>query len=174
MYTVMGWPLWLRGILNGAVFAAAWAIGALVAGEGWGQAAIGLAGGVTFAIGTTRATARSEKGLNPPDGPALNSDERVEAYRAAGHGRPSTNPRVQAAALTLARQLVDRRGRLAVLAVSFGFCVMVTVVFAVLGSPRWWSVTAIFVAGGVPAFITLGRQRKRAIALLAASPQVPH
>lgn len=166
----MGWPRWQRGLLGGAVFAATWAIMALVAGEGWGQATIGgLVGGASFAIFSTRVVTRIEKDLNPPDGPALSTDERVEAYRAVGQGRPSTNPRVQAAAVTLARQLVDRRGRLGVLAVLFGFSVVVSVVSALLTSPRWWSVTVISVAVGVSAFILLGRQQERAMALLRSS-----
>src|SRR5690242_8118055 len=107
MYTMIGWPRWLRGVLNGAVFVAASGITALATGQAWGEAAaVGLVGGITFAIFSTRAAARVERDMNPADGPGLRADERAEAYRAAGQGRPSTNPRVQAAAVMLARRVV--------------------------------------------------------------------
>ena len=163
----MRWPVWQRGVLIGVLYAGSLA---LMLGGPWGPAVVGsLIGGVIFVTAMTLAMARAEKALNPVAGPPLTADERVQAVRAVDQGQPSDNPRVQAAAVTLARQRVRQRIGIVLLAVLFGFFALVAAAFAVLENPRWWLLAAIVVVTGPPITAGLRRQHRRATTLLAAA-----
>ncbi|WP_130335441.1 hypothetical protein [Micromonospora kangleipakensis] len=170
-HMIMRWPVWQRGVLIGVLYAGSLAlIFGVMLGSGWGPAVVGaLVGGVIFVAGMTLAMARAEKALNPVAGPPLTADERVQAVRAVDHGQPSDNPRVQAAAVTLARQRVRQRIGIVLLAVLFGFFALVAATFAVLENPRWWLLAAIVVVTGPPIIAGLRRQHRRATTLLAAA-----
>jgi 1,4-dihydroxy-2-naphthoate octaprenyltransferase len=170
-YTIMRRPVWQRSVLIGVVYAATIAlVSGLILDYESGPAVVGsLVGGVIFVIGITLAIARAEKALNPVAGPPLTPDERVQAVRAVDHGQSSGNPRVQMAAVTLARQRVRQRRGIILLAVLFGFSALVAAAFAVVENPWWWLLAAIIVVTGPPFIAELRRQHKGATKLLAAA-----
>ncbi|MFG2106433.1 hypothetical protein [Micromonospora chersina] len=170
-YTIMRWPVWKRGVLTGVWYAGWLALMfGLMLGGPWGPAVVGsLVGSVIFVPTMMLAMARGEKALNPIDGPPLTADERVQAVRAVDHGQPSDNPRVQAAAVTLARQRVRQRIGVVLLAVLFGFFALVAAAFAVMENPWWWLLAAIAVVTGPPIIAGLRRQHRGAATLLAAA-----
>jgi hypothetical protein len=142
----------------------------LLLGYGWSPTVGGaFVGGVIFVTGVTLGMARAEKALDPVVGPPLTADERVQAVRAVDHGQRSDNPRVQPAAVTLARQRVRHRIGIVLLAVLFGFIALVAAAFAVMENPRWWLLAAIAVATSPPIIAGLRRQHKGATTLLAAA-----
>lgn len=167
----MRWPLWQRGLLTGVLYGGSMALmfGVMLDSE-WGPAVVaGLVSGVIFATIMTLVIARAEKAFDPIAGPPLTVDERVQAVRAVDHGQPSDNPRVQAAAVMLARQRVRQRIGIVLLAVLLGFFALVAVAFAVMVNPWWWLLAAIAVVTGPPIIVGLRRQHRGAATLLAAA-----
>lgn len=139
----------------------------VIVGYGVGPALVGsLVGGVIFVSVITLAMARAEKALNPVAGPPLTADERVQAVRAADRGQPSDDPRVQAAAVTLARQRVRQRIEIVLLAVLFGISALVAAAFAIVETPWWWLLAAIVVVTGPLSIAELRRQLRGATMFL--------
>jgi hypothetical protein len=172
-YTVMGWPVWQRSVVMGLVY-----LGTLVIIEGvvvgypWAPTLVGgLVGTIIFVTVMTLVMARAEKALNPIAGPPLTADERIEAVRAVDRGQPSDTPRVQMAAVALARQRVRRRISVVLLAVLLGIIALIVAAFAVLVNPWWWLLATVVVVSAASCIAELRHQHKGAITLLAAVEQ---
>lgn len=164
----MRWPVWRRGVLIGILWAATMALtSGVILGYGIGPALVGsLVGGVIFVSVMTLAMARAEKALNPVAGPPLTADERVSAVRAADRGQLSDDPRVQVAAVTLARQRVRQRIGTVLLPVLCGILAVVAAAFAIMENPWWWLLAVVVVVAGPLSLVELRRQLRGAIMLL--------
>jgi hypothetical protein len=169
----MRWPVWQRSAVMGLVYLGTLAlIEGVVVGYPWGPTLVGgLVGTIIFVTVMTLGVARAEKALNPVTGPPLTAEERIEAVRTVDRGQASANPRVQMAAVALARQRVRRRISVVLLAVLFGIIALVAAAFAVVDNPWWWLLAAMVVVTAALCIVELRRQHKGAITLLAAVEQ---
>ncbi|HEX5596376.1 MAG TPA: hypothetical protein VFX61_10215 [Micromonosporaceae bacterium] len=166
-YRMMRMPVWLLGILTvafSACFSPIW-LSTVMGLVEWNDAVVGgLFCGSAMALLLPLIRKRFEPPLEPP----LTIDERIAAARAIDHGRPSDDPRVQAAAIFFAKQTVKTR------TTNLAFpWVMVPGVLQLVGAaiknPWLWFMFAAFVVGILMITVGIRRSNKRALELLAAA-----
>ncbi|MFB9235232.1 hypothetical protein ACFFWC_06720 [Plantactinospora siamensis] len=149
MHRMMGWPLWARGIVLGALFGCLTAGWRLLADPGAGSrfaALLFLVGGVPYGMIMALFTARQQRRFDPADGPRLTDAERRQAFEAVRRGVPPDNPRVAAAALAVARLQLGQRGGAAGAAILVGGLAVLTAALAVFDRPAYWIPTLVLAA----------------------------
>ncbi|HEX5542965.1 MAG TPA: hypothetical protein VFX60_15620 [Micromonospora sp.] len=170
-YRIMRMPVWLHGSLVGAFtacFIPIWfsTVAGLVE---WNRAVVGglICGSIMAAV-LPLISKLVRKRFEPPLEPPLTIDERIAAARAVDHGRPSDDPRVQAAAVFFAQRIVKTRAS----GLAFPWLMgpgILQLIAAAIKNPWLWFMFAAFVVGILLITVGIRRSHKRALELLAAA-----
>lgn len=165
---------WLTGVLSGLLYGVLFSLGAryLLSDHGWSRALIaGAVSGPLFGIATAIMQRRADSAVSSLPGD-LTSEQRRTAARASRHGPIPTDPAIQAAALALAQEQLNRYGPRWMRALLFVLPILflLTGVSAVLDDDEWWKAILRLACAVVFGRLAFEPYRfRRRIAVLSAS-----